>query len=242
MNWPAVTILIVAYKRPVETRAVINALQQNISYPNLKWMICDDSTGIDYQQALQAEYPHIKLISTAQNSGWGANVNNALRRIDTPYVYIVENDYVLKQPLDLRIGIALMEVNRGIGRIRYDGIVGHQVICHLRESDIAKYLPDYRQGVALPGKLSYWLLDSASPTLWLYSNRPALSHMGFYEFYGMYPEGLKLGATEESYSHTVKDMMTLPSAPAIAALPEWVVRWYDDIGVSFQHSEEDRGK
>lgn len=242
MQWPEITVLIVTYKRPDETRGVIRALQKNLLYPNLKWLICDDSTGREYQTALRADYPHMKLVSTKTNSGWGANVNNGLHHVDTPYVYLIENDYILTQPQDLRVGISLMEVNDAIGRIRYDGVVGHQVICHLRESDIVKWIADYRQGMALPGKLSYWLIDNASPSLWLYSNRPSLSHIRFWKFYGPYDEGLRLGATEESYAHRVKDKMTEIGAPAIAVLPEWVVRYYDDIGVSFQHTELDRGQ
>jgi glycosyltransferase involved in cell wall biosynthesis len=242
MNWPEITVLIITYKRPDETRGVIRALQKNLSYPNLTWIICDDSSGKDYQNALKVDYPHIKVVSTTENSGWGANVNNGLHHVKSSYVFAIENDYILTQPLDLRIGVALMQVNDAIGRIRYDGVVGHQVICHLRESDIVQYLPTYRQGMALPGKLSYWLIDSASPSLWLYSNRPSLSHIRFWKFYGNYPEGLRLGATEEAYSHLVKDKMNDLGAPAIAVLPEWVVRHFDDIGVSFQHTSEDKGQ
>lgn len=242
MNWPEVTVLIITYKRPDETRGVIRALQKNLSYPNLTWVICDDSSGKDYQNALRVDYPHIKLVSTKENSGWGANVNNGLHHVRSPYVFAIENDYILTQPLDLRIGVALMQVNEAIGRIRYDGIVGHPLICHLRESDIHQYMPDYRQGMALPGKLSYWLIDRASPSLWVYSNRPSLSHIRFFKFYGPYAEGLKLGACEENYAHRVLDKMPEIGAPAIAVLPEWVVRHFDDIGVSFQHTNEDRGQ
>ena len=242
MQWPEVTMLIITFKRPDETRAVIRALEKHVYYPNLKWIICDDSSGKEYQNALRVDYPHIKIVSTKENSGWGANVNNGLHHVMSPYVFAIENDYLLTQHLDLRIGVALMQTNDAIGRIRYDGIVGHPLIGHLAESDIHQYMPEYRQGLALPGKLSYWLIDKASPTLWIYSNRPSLSHIRFWKFYGNYPEGLRLGATEETYSHMVKDKMGDVGAPAIAVLPEWVVRWYDDIGVSFQHTEADRGQ
>ncbi len=242
MQWPEVTMLIITFKRPDETRAVIRALEKHVYYPNLKWIICDDSSGKEYQNALRVDYPHIKIVSTKENSGWGANVNNGLHHVTSPYVFAIENDYLLTQHLDLRIGVALMQTNDAIGRIRYDGIVGHPLLGHLSESDIHQYMPEYRQGLALPGKLSYWLIDRASPTLWIYSNRPSLSHIRFWKFYGNYPEGLRLGATEESYAHMVRDKMGDVGAPAIAVLPEWVVRWYDDIGVSFQHTEADRGQ
>jgi hypothetical protein len=116
------------------------------------------------------------------------------------------------------------------------------VVYHQFESDISDYCPDYQDGVGLPGKLTYLQLDSGSHALYLYSNGPHLKHIRFHAVYGMYPEGKRLGETEEAYAHTVKDRMKLPDAPAIAITPAFIPMLWDHIGVSFQHSEADKGR
>lgn len=244
---PPVTIVCITYNRPIEIRATMTALYNRIFYDGvLKYYIADDCSPneygfkiLDWWNKFAGESKNSSLVTTPSNSGWGVNANNVLSCVKDDIVLFLEDDYVLSENLDITPYVVLLLVHQGIGLVRLDGIAGHRIVCHINETDLRDYLPTYRQGMGMPGKLNYFLLDSNSRELWLYSNRPHLKHRRFHKFYGKYPEGLRLGATEESFSHTVKDGMASPNAPAIA-VPLDATGWWDHIGVSYQFSEHDK--
>lgn len=242
---PLISVVIITFRRPDEIRKTINSLIEHLKYPpdKLQWIISDDSSGGTYLDDLERDYGYldnIKFVSTESRSGWGANSNNGLAHCDAEWLYFTEDDYVLKKDIDLGVAVALMTVNASIGLLRYDGIAAHNLLCHLAESNISEFYPDFRQGFGPLGRVNYWLLDRASRETWLYSNRPHFKKASFHRFYGWYPVGLKLGETEESFSHTVKDGMQRPDAPAIACMTDFVDRWIDDIGKSYQLGEWDK--
>lgn len=244
-DWPPVTVLICTYNRVEEIQRTVESLADNLCYPNLCWLVTDDSSPDGYAARLRKlklfRELKVEVVSTAKRGGWGRNVNFGMSHIDTEYCFFTEDDYVLRKPLDLRVGVALLETRTNIGYVRYRGIAGEHIIAHQFESDISAYLPEYQDGVGLLGRLSYWQLDSGSPALYLYSNGPHLKRKSFHAFHGNYPEGLTLGAGEEKFAHIVKDNMKhrWQSSPAIAILPEFMPMWFDHIGVSYQHGELD---
>ena len=246
MNWPEVTIGIITYNRPSEIRKVVSALQDMMYYPDskLRWVISDDCTPGQYLEDLENDNvlpDGGKYLSTPRNIGWGGNANFLRSNIRTPYMFLIEDDYVLDRTMDLTLAVAVMECRTDLGMIRYRGTGGTHVVFHQFEADISEYLPHFQQGYGIPGKISYLQLDSGSPSLYLYSNGPHLVHMGrFVPFYGPYLEGAKLGSTEEAYAHVVKDKMRLPNAPGIAILPEWIQMNFDHIGKSYQNTEFDQ--
>lgn len=240
MLWPKVTILICTYNRPDEINRTIFALLSKLDYPreSLEWVICDDHSPDSYVERLSG-FKSVELIKprfsiTPENRGWAANVNLGLLACRTDYIFFIEDDYILTKELDLRLGVALLEQKEHIGFVRYRGTAGEHIIYHQFEADIAASYPDYQDGVGLPGKLCYLQLDSGSPALYLYSHGAHLKHTRFLNFYGPYPEGLKLGETEEKYAHIVKDKMKEPGAPGIAMFPEWIPQHFDHIGHSYQ--------
>lgn len=243
---PAVTILICTYNRLTEIERTIAALRENLSYSGeLRWMIADDSSPGNYRQALTTSKIlkplSPRVISTLHNSGWGANVNNGLAQTETEFVFFVEDDYELTRPLDLDVGVSLLVTQPHIGMLRYRATAGEHMVFQQMESDVSAYLPGYQDAQGLPGKLCYFLLDSGSPSLYIYSHGAHLKRRSFHEFYGRYPEGLRLGATEETFCHQVKDRMKANGAPAIAILPEWVHMHWNHIGTSYQHTALDKG-
>lgn len=242
--WPDVTIGVITYNRPGEIVRAIDAFEANISYSGkLRWLIADDSTpDTDYLPFLKRTFKRLKpkIITTAQNGGWGVNANNLLANITTDYLIQFEDDKELHTPLNLDIGIALLETKPNVGLLRYKGTAGDHVVMHQFEANISEWLPEFRHGYGVLGNLTYLQLDSGSPSLWLYSHGMHLKHRRFHEFYGLYPEGLKLGQTEEAYAHIVKNGMKQPGAPGIAILPEWIADQTEDFGQSWQFTEADR--
>lgn len=244
---PTLTVVVITYNRRETLRQTFEGLYKYLFYDNtVRYLIADDCTGGNYRENVLQDISSINFIdeevtflSTDSNGGWGVNANNALNTLKDDIILFMEDDYVLRREIDITPYVALLMAHEGIGLVRLDGIAGHKIVTHVNETDIRDYLPDYRQGMGLQGKLNYFLADHTSRETWLYSNRPHLKHRRFHEFYGLYPEGLKLGATEESFAHRVKDQMTKPGAPAIA-IPLDAVGWWDHIGSSFQHTELDR--
>lgn len=250
LEYPQLTVLICTYNRPRELAETLKALYSLIDYPRqcLHWLIADDSSPYNVTDLINRVMPEhfsFRVLKTPFNSGWGANVNYAMRQVQTPYIYFTEDDYLLTRPLELRLGVALMESIPAyrVGMLRYFGTGGDtKLLLEQCEADVSAWLPDHRDGFGLPGKQTYLRLMPESDSLWLYSNRPHLKKAHFHGFYGDYRFGLRLGATEESFAHTVKDgLRAFPdTAPQIAILPDWVAPRFHHIGTSFQGSEFDK--
>jgi len=253
MDLPVVSIIIVTYFRKREIRLTIDALRKHIKYSpeRLRWHICDDGSPSGYIPNLLRDFPELNFTYTVTNrKGWGANVNAALRQIKTSYVYLTEDDYILQRDLDLSANVALMEAEKQIGLVRF-GIVGHGFACRMHETDIRARIPDYQEndsnrGYTGAGKLNWWEIVHEQPpgpfTFYRYSNRPHLKHRRFHDFYGLYPEGLSLGATEDAMNHQIKDCVRKRDGGPLIACPANFTLWhYDHIGESRQGTELDAG-
>lgn len=233
-SWPVVAILIVTYDRPKEIRSTINALKTHIRYKGkLEWHIADDGSPEGYIHDLQKDYPELDFkVSTTPRAGWGGNVNNGLRFCrNLDYVFMIEDDYVAKRPINLTHGVMLLHKVKELGLVRYDGIYAHNLNLELRE---LKPTP--------VGPIGYLRIRRDSPDLYMYSHRPHLKHKRFHRFYGNYPVGQPLGLTEEMFAHRVKDKK---AGPDLACLWNGIALAFDHIGVSRQHTKLDpneRGK
>lgn len=254
MNIPDVAILVITYNRYQELKQTIEALMDRISYPrdHLHLIVSDDSTGGNYLNNLRRnkryydEFASFTTIETPERSGWGKHVNFALNYVeglDVDYVLQLEDDYVLSRDLDLLRGVSLMEVKDHIGMLRYRGTGGSNAILHQKEADIGALHPEYIEAKGYVGaRTTYCLIDNASALYACYSHGPHLKRMGsdgFHAHYGDYPEGLKLGETEEYFAKQVKNGMTQSGAKAIAIFPDWIAMQWDHIGETWKGSKDD---
>ncbi len=228
MNWPTVAVVIITYNRPQEVRQVIKALRTCIQYKGpLVWHLADDQSPGLYVQAIREDFPELHFsASITARGGWGKNVNTALKGCKTPYVFACEDDYVAIRPLNLTQGVALLEKEHTLGLVRYDGLAGHILNLQLRTT------------VTSIGDVAYVKIEHTSPHINIYSHRPHLKGERFHRHYGYYPEGLALGATEETYAHHVKDNMG--TGPQLVALTDGLVRAFTHIGHSWKGSPYDK--
>lgn len=249
MEWPIIVVSIITYNRLAELIRTVTALHNNMHYPmdRLLYVISDDCTPGDYHGQIaqmwedQAFPTSMTIISTEQNSGWGANANNGLLKFRDYTIFQIEDDYVLQAKLDLMAGVALLRKKPYLGMLRYRGTAGARYDYRQDEADIVDMYPDYWSGEAAQGKLTYLEILSSSPSLYIYSHGPHLKSRSFHTYYGLYPEGLTLGHTEESYAHIIKDGYAQENSPKIAILPDWVEMRFSHIGKSYQLSELDKG-
>lgn len=245
---PRVTIGIITYRRFEEIQRTVASLRENIIYPpeKLEWLIADDCSPDGYLERLAAcdvfSGLNVRFISTQSNSGWGASANNLLDYVETPFVYLSEDDWLLCYKLDLRAGVGILETSTNVGVIRYGGTSGDMLYTyHQHEANVSEYLKENIYAADyVEGKCTYLVIDIESPSLYVYSGRPQLGKLSWYYNLGLFPIGLRLGQTEDAFAHRVKDYMrSTPNAQQIAILPDFVNMKYRHIGATWQHTDVD---
>lgn len=246
LELPNVTVLINTYQRYNEIQHTLDSLVENIIYPadKLRWLIADDCSGGDYPYNL-LDIPrynalNLKIVTLSRNSGYGVNINNGLSHVETPYVYMTEDDWVLCRKLDLRAGVGLLEVEPSIGVLRYGGTSGDMLYTyHQHEANVGEYVKENIYAADyIEGKLTYLHIDVESPSLYVYSGRPQLGKLRWYYDLGLFPEGLRVGETENVMCHKVKDFLrAYPNTHEIAILPDFVNMKYRHIGAHSYNKE-----
>jgi len=153
--------------------------------------------------------------------GLGANLNWLLQNCGTDYVIQMDDDHILLKELDITPHVRKLMEDETAGVVRLMHVAGHRYRANLEGS--------------------YWRIDWESPEVYIASNRPHLKHVSrFHGVYGYYPEGLKLGLTEESFCHTCIDLhrqraergMTSPDV--LIPLDVQTESGWDHIGHSWQ--------
>lgn len=233
---PEVAVLAVTWNRPTEIARTWKALKEHLHYPSLTWAVADDHSPDEVLEFIKAELQPDAIYRTRKRSGVGTNVNNALKRLAADFVFVVEDDRVLKTDIYLLPAVDILSKYEEFGMVRYGGIAGHDVTCRLRELDGP--FPYAVWDRANPRYQVWELLKKESRFLYVYSGEPHLKHRRFHDAYGWYIEGHKLGTTEDEFAHRFVGM----EGPGIICFPEFVTCYWDHIGQSRQLTEDDIGK
>lgn len=227
MSAPLVDVVVVHYNRPHELLRSIQSLRENLLYPSLRWIVADDYSPDEVFEFIKAQVQPDVIFRTKKRSGLGINTNNALKRLDSDFVFLTMDDRVLTREIDLRPGVEVLTKYEEFGLVRYGGLLGHDVTCRLRELELEAH------------RYNVWeLLKNESHFLFVYSGTPHLKHRRFHDVYGLYKEGYKLGPTEEEFAHRFID---IKEGPSIICFPEFVPSYFDHIGHSWQQTKYDIG-
>lgn len=241
MDFPQVSVLIVTYDRPVEIRRTVYALLKHIKYPRdkLLWHICDDGTPGLYLDNIKREFKFLRFTATVTDrKGFGANVNKGFMFCldKSDYVFAIEDDRPPKKTFDLERAVAVLSSTednhrpeaatrrKPIGCCRLDGISGHWFHLELRDAKTEM------------GTIPYLRVLHSSPHLNVYSNRPAIYHRRYRDYYGILPEGYGLADTETIYAHNVKGKK---DKVWTVLLSDGIEMSHEHIGQSRQGSKED---
>ena len=200
MEYPLLHIIITTYDPGDNSRfkllfKTIEALKENIQYSNLAWIIADDGSENFPKDALYTMlegYPRTFL--NAERKGVGRSKNLALRHAFThsPFVLLLEDDWVLSQPLDLNAHVRVMQENTNVGIIRL-GYLGGEMT---------------GQFTGLSGR-TYWKLLHKSG-FYVYSGQVSLRHQRFYSSVGYHVESATAGKEEEEMCHRYNDIVSVP--------------------------------
>lgn len=185
----AVTIIITTYDPGDNSRypllyRTIQALVDKLVYPNLYWTITDDSLNVneEMQSKVKEIIPgdRITFFNTTRK-GVGYAKNNALKDAfaQSPFVFLLEDDWELKEPMDLLTHVQVMLDNPEVSMIRF-GFLGGDI-----EASYKRY-----------NDTTYWVLKPKSG-FYVYSGQVSLRHYSFYSELGFHAEGLQAGQEEE---------------------------------------------
>lgn len=182
MTEPLVNIIITTYNRLDLLVPTIKALIENLKYSNLGWILADDGSHETYidQAVRQASLQVPFAMTQAGRKGVGFSKNLALRHAfeQSPYVLLMEDDWQLKEPLNLSRHVALMEARSDVGMIRF-GYLGGRI----------EAVYDDLNGF----DTSYWELKSG---VYCYSGQVSLRSKVWYDQIGYHAENCSPGAEE----------------------------------------------
>lgn len=195
-----ITIILLTYRRTETALRTIAAARHYLRYPDLRWYVADDGSPEEHVQAVcEAVSPDLWGYHT-ERRGYGANANAAWDKANdvSALSLWLEDDWELRQPLDLWPYAALLMESAEIGMVR-----------------LGNLNLDIRGRTWAHGGQVYWKLDrephiEGTP---VFTGHPSLRHRRYREAYGDYPTGLVPGDTELAYAYQFRTGS--PDAPGI---------------------------
>lgn len=198
-----IVIVLQTFKRTDVALRTIAAAHKHLHYPDLRWYVADDGSPSEHvEQVVNALHQLDAHIVGGHNERllYGGNCNKAWHAADafSTLTFWLEDDWELRQPLDLYPYAALLMETEEIGMVRL-GVLNL----------------DIRGRTWAHGGRVYWKLDKephieGTP---VFAGHPSLRHRRYREAYGDYPVILNPGETELAYAWQFR--MGPQDAPAI---------------------------
>lgn len=211
-----VAVLIPTYNR---FNVLVQALGALVT--NIKGVRIHPVVGNDYPEPLSSNFPHKGLMPDVLDEptgSLGANLNRLIKYATQggfEYIMQMDDDHILKDKLDLAPHIEALQDGSGIGWVRLMGCGFHRLTADLYGH--------------------YWAVRWDSPEVYITSNRPHLKRADWHMKFGLYPEGLTLGLTEEGFCHQCRDVGKAdPDALKVAIPLTYDEFCWDHVGDSWQ--------
>lgn len=184
-----IVIILQTFERTENALVTIAAARKYLRYPDLRWYIADDSRNTTHGEVVRAALKDAHVVGGHHLPGvsYGENSNAAFRAAYaiSDLAFFLEDDWELRQPLDLYAYAALLMETHEVGMVR-----------------LGNLNLDIRGRTWAHGGQVYWKLDKephieGTP---VFTGHPSLRHRRYREAYGAYPEGLTPGETELAYA------------------------------------------
>ncbi len=184
-----ITVILQTYRRTDVALRTIAAARRNLHYGGpLYWYVADDGSPEEHVNAVLEAVGGDLLAYHSARRGYGGNANAAWDAADqvSNLTFWLEDDWELRQPLDLYAYAALLMETHEVGMVRLGAL-------NL----------DIRGRTWAHGDKVYWKLDKephhdGTP---VFTGHPSLRHRRYRDVYGKYPEGLLPGETELAYAY-----------------------------------------
>jgi hypothetical protein len=196
-----ITVILQTYRRTEYALRTIRAARRNLIYGGaLHWYVADDGSPREHVDVVLEAVGSGLLAYHSERRGYGANANAAWDAADQigALSLWIEDDWELRQPLDLYAYACLLMETHEVGMVRL-GVLNL----------------DMRGRSWAHGGRVYWKLDrephlEGTP---VFTGHPSLRHRRYRQAYGDYPTGLMPGDTELAYAWQFR--IGSPDAPAI---------------------------
>lgn len=204
-----------AYNRPNTIRITVEKLLTNLKYDGRIHILVSEDGDIGKTEEALAEYDQYGVVTVISGAGRGLGVNlntilSIARGRKFEFIMNMDDDHWLEKPLDITPHVKHLMEDEEAGWIRFYGIGHHNYVGDLR------------------GR--YWYVRWNSPELYIPSFRPHLKHIRFHDHFGNYPEGLKLGATEEGFCHKCRDIAREKGGPKVLVPLMYDLDWSHGVG------------
>lgn len=201
MKLPPVYIIITTYDPGTGVRfemlkRTIEAMRDKLKYPELRWIISDDgSENFPHEWLDHALNGYDKTFFNVERLGVGKSKNHSLHHAfdRSPVVLLAEDDWELKEPMDLVPHVVTLMEHEDAGMIRL-GYLGGEM-----DATYTSY-----------GNASYWRLHHRSGH-YVYSGQISLRHQRFYTALGYHIESVAAGQEEEEMCHRYNDATHVPA-------------------------------
>jgi len=179
-----ITVILQTYRRTSYALATIEAARELLHYEGaLHWYVADDGSPPEHFHAVWNALD--RPSGHSMRRGYGGNANAAWSAADSALTFWLEDDFMLREPLDLTPhAYALMDCPE-LGMIRL-GYIHHERL------EPARFFAGRRYHT-LP---RYW----PDTSFYTFTGHPSLRHKRYRTAYGDYPEGLAPGDTELAYA------------------------------------------
>lgn len=181
---PELAILLTTYKRTSCAVKTIEALRKNLLWGNISWWVSDDGSSQEHIDAVMSAIgpTYSRHFFNSLRLGVGRGMNQNLKKIfeTIDLVLVMEDDWELSNPLDLRPFVDTLLNHNENGMIRFGYL----------STNILGYTVAYE-------KRLYWRIEYNGET-YRFTGHPSLRHKRFHQGYGYYDEGLPPGMTELS--------------------------------------------
>lgn len=189
MSLPDVMVLLLTYERTEYALRTIHSHLANLRYDGIiQWAVVDDGSRPEHYETCRAALADYLSFSASRRAGYGANANEAWDAAyyhkHCPITYWLEDDWVLRRPLDITPYVRLLLEKEDVGMVRLG------------------YLPvglDL-ESVGYDGRM---YLNVKKTKQYAFSGNPHLKHYRF-RSYGDYPVGKNPGVTEIEYDHKIR--------------------------------------
>jgi hypothetical protein len=207
MGRPTISVLITTFDKGDGRRTgcltntvqgILNGIQP--AYPELFWIIADDGSPNQEQhlsdslKMLSNNYQNY-IVTDSERGGVGKSKNIALEKAfeQSPYVLILEDDWLLSRPLNLSPFVDVLRDNKETGIVRFGYLGGEMDARYKSYNDI-----------------SFWELGRGSG-VYIYSGQVSLRHKRFYDICGYHPEGVTPGEEELEFCKRYNGTNNAPS-------------------------------
>lgn len=218
---PQLCILLLTYLRTEMAVRTVNGISEKLDYPKelVTFYVADDGSPGAHMDAIfkaisdggykLAGYHSQKFQHGTSFCGIGWNMGIRKAHQTSDYIMLLEDDWVLKQPMDIRPYMWTLLEQPDVGVIRMSGLTTDNIL-QVRAHRGIHYFEYLRSG---------WFC---------YSGNPHIRHLRFTEYYGLFDTNRTPGDMEVYFDGKFRHMVGGPNIWRPADHPAWGI--FNHIG------------